>query len=83
MRFEGEKFETATVKFTLRAVDRGVIQEEPAIPVKCLFDVSYVMNLSLQRYGKQVAFETEEYNQQIQRMKKENTDGKKDETTTR
>lgn len=48
MRFEGNDYETASVKFKLYTKDgRPTLEESPAIPVKCLFHMAYLIEMSI------------------------------------
>lgn len=50
MRFEGDNYETASVKFKLKAKDgRPTLDESAAIPVKCLFHMAYLIDVSVRR----------------------------------
>lgn len=48
MIFEGHDYETASVKFKLDAKDgRPTLSESPVIPVRCVFDIAYLIEVSV------------------------------------
>jgi hypothetical protein len=74
MRFEGEEYENATVKFTLKARDgRPALDDSPAIPVKSLFAAGYLIDVSLRRNALMVE---QEVLRMQENMKGRNKDGK-------
>jgi hypothetical protein len=70
LHFVGEDFETGSIKFKLEAVDgRPTLNESPFIPVKCLFDMSYLIEKSIRIYMLKIEEEA------IRITKKETTNG--------
>jgi len=52
MDLVGEDYETGSIKFKLEAMDgRPTLCESPFIPVKCLFDMAYLIETSLRLNG--------------------------------
>ena len=61
MRFDGDNYESATVKFELRNSDYSRPLEEPVtIPVKCLFSMGYLILMSIRRTAAQYEKEAQE-----------------------
>jgi len=77
LRFEGDDYETASVKIQLKATGRGSpIEDSAAIPVKSLFAAGYLIDVSLRRNALMVE-------QEVLRIEEANkvkgdTNGKKD-----
>jgi len=74
MKFDGDSYETASVQFKLSAADRGVLEESPAIPVKMLFDIVFLIGMSVRRTAMQWEVEVKEMAKKLQGGK----DGEKD-----
>jgi len=61
MRFDGDNYESATVKFELRNSDYSRPLEEPiTIPVRCLFSLGYLVLMSIRRTAAQYEKEAQE-----------------------
>jgi hypothetical protein len=62
MRFDGDDYETATVKMTLEGRSAfGIPVEEPVtIPVRCLAAMGYLMLMSIRRTAAQYEKEAQE-----------------------
>jgi hypothetical protein len=62
MKFEGDDYETATVKMTLEGkMAFGIPLEEPVIiPVRCLFALGYLALMSIRRTAAQYEKEAQE-----------------------
>ena len=70
MRFVGDDFETASVQFKLEARDsRPVLEESVTIPVKCLFDMTFLIGMCLRRTALQYEVEVEEMKKRIEEGK--------------
>lgn len=70
MRFVGDNYETASVQFKLEARDgRPVLEESVTIPVKRLFDMTFLIGMCLRRTALQYEIEVEEMKKRIEEGK--------------
>lgn len=70
MVIDGEDYLTADVKFTLKTKYGRTIQTSSSIPVKSLFDITHIVDLSIRKYKADL--------EATLKGMKENKDGKKD-----
>jgi hypothetical protein len=70
MRFDGDNYESATVKFELRNSDYSRPLEEPiTIPVRCLFSMGFLILMSIQRTAAQYEKEAQEIMDWVEQKK--------------
>jgi hypothetical protein len=61
MHIDGNTYDTASIRFKLEATDgRPTLQETPAIPVNALFDIPYLIGMSIRRTTMQYEKEVQE-----------------------
>jgi CRISPR/Cas system CMR subunit Cmr6 (Cas7 group RAMP superfamily) len=84
MRFDGDDYESASVKFKLETGDsRTNIEESVGIPVKMIFDMTYLIGMCVRRIAAQYENEVIEMENRIEQKKHPfkdiggNKDGKK------
>lgn len=83
MIFTGDDYESATVKFELKNANYSRPLEEPVtIPVRCLFDMGYLILMSIRRtalqYEKEVQEMADRIEMKIHPFAKEKEHGKED-----
>ena len=70
MRFDGDDYETATMKCSLKGCHHGpLLEEDVVIPVRCLFSLGYLILMSVRRTGAEYEKEAQEMQDRIE-MKK-------------
>lgn len=70
MRFDGDNYETASVKFSLHTIDHGPsLEEDVTIPVRCLFAMGYLLLMSVRRTAVQYEQEVQEMIDKIEHKK--------------
>jgi hypothetical protein len=70
MKFDGDEYENASVKISLKANDgRMPLEEDVTVPVKTLFAMGYLINMSVRRTAYQYEIEVMEMQKRLKRGK--------------
>jgi hypothetical protein len=84
MRFDGDNYETASVQFKSVTSDMRILEESVTIPVKMIFDITYLLGMCVRRTAAQYELEVQEMIDRVEQKKHpfkdigETKDGKKD-----
>lgn len=66
IRFVGDNYHTASVQFKLEARDgRPILDKSVTIPVECLFDMAFLIGMSVRRTAAQYEIEVQEMQDKI------------------